>query len=74
MVVKKPISLREDLFDYAQDQAIKYFQGNFSMFIGYLISCHKEGIAIPKLENSEEVIKKDKKTDELIDNVEGFFK
>lgn len=74
MVVKKPISLKKDLFDYAEDQAKRFFQDNFSAFIGYLISCHREGIEMKRTQSLENNIKKNEKTDKLIDDVEEFFK
>lgn len=73
MVIKKPISLKQDLFYYAQEQANKFFQGNFSMFIGYLISCHREGIAVNKSECSDNNIKNDNENNKIIDDVDRFF-
>lgn len=40
-VIKKSISLREDIYDYALGESEKMHGGNFSAFITYLISCHK---------------------------------
>lgn len=75
MVIKKPISLKEDLFYYAENEANKYFQGNFSMYVGYLISCHKEGITVQNNSaNTDKIIKKDNEVDNIIDGIEGYFK
>lgn len=37
------LSLRADILLYAEKVSAEYFQGNFSMFVGYLIACHKAG-------------------------------
>lgn len=72
-VKKKPISLKEDLFNYAECEANKFFQGNFSMFIGYLISCHREGIATNKSECSDNYIKNSEETNKIIDDIDRYF-
>lgn len=77
-VIKKPISLRTDLYDYGEKVAHDFFQDNFSMFVGYLISCHKERIITNettiKNETDHSATKAiDKDMDEIIDGIEGFF-
>lgn len=44
MSVKKSISLKNDVYEYAQDKANKLFSSNVSAYIGYLISKDREGI------------------------------
>jgi len=77
--VKHCISLREDLSKYAQEISHKLFQDNFAMFIGYLVSCHKEGIDFKNkiLENTNisgfpEIIIDDE-TENIIDGIDNYF-
>lgn len=44
-VVKKSISLREDVYNVAVDMADKYFQGNLSAFVGFCIMAYKDGLS-----------------------------
>lgn len=44
MVIKKSISLKNDVYEYAQDKANKLFSSNVSAYIGYLICRDREGI------------------------------
>lgn len=38
------LSLKTDLFQYGLTQSEKYFQGNFSMYVGFLISGCRTGL------------------------------
>jgi len=40
-VIKKSISLRGDIYDYALEKSEKLHGGNFSAYVTYLISCEK---------------------------------
>lgn len=42
--IKKSISLRDDVFQTAEAEADKYFGGNFSAYLTYLICADKYGV------------------------------
>lgn len=44
-VVKKSISLRQDVNNTAEKMADKYFGGNFSAYLTYLVCADKHGIS-----------------------------
>lgn len=52
-VVKKSLSLRSDLYDFACGQSERLHGGNFSSYLAYLISCHKQN-TIPYKNNDNE--------------------
>ncbi|MGP0689865.1 hypothetical protein ACW5UC_25320 [Priestia aryabhattai] len=51
--IKKSVSFREDVFDYAFEQADMYFGGNLSAYITYLICADKHGLA--RVAQTEEI-------------------
>lgn len=53
-VVKKSISLRKDVFETAEEMADKYFGGNFSAYLTYLVCADKFGLT--RVQQSEEVV------------------
>jgi hypothetical protein len=73
--VKKSISLREDVYEIAEDMAERYFQGNLSAFIAFTITAYKDGLTtVIKSEHPQakealsELAKKDaKKTNFVFD-------
>jgi hypothetical protein len=73
MAVRKPISLKENLADYAEDEAEKFFQGNFSMFVGYLISCYREGRQFEKATIDNSIDTKEEVNSDLIDDIDSYF-
>lgn len=56
--VKKSISLREDLFEYAMDQADKLHSGYLSAYLAHLVSCDMRGTETNKLKDDEKPEKK----------------
>lgn len=52
-VVKKSISLRQDVFKTAEDMADKYFGGNFSAYLTYLVCADKFGLA--RVQQTDEI-------------------
>jgi hypothetical protein len=73
MAVRKPISLKDNLAYYAEDEAEKFFQGNFSMFVGYLISCYREGRNFEKSKAAEITNNEEETNSALIDDIDSFF-
>jgi hypothetical protein len=73
MAVRKPISLKDNLAYYAEDEAEKFFQGNFSMFIGYLISCYREGRNFEQAKVTEITDIEEETNSALIDDIDNFF-
>ncbi|UOE58122.1 hypothetical protein [Cytobacillus oceanisediminis] len=45
-VIKKSISFRGDILEYAQEQADKYHGGNLSGYLTFLISSNKYGMTM----------------------------
>lgn len=78
--IKKSISLREDVFEIAEEMADKYFQGNLSGFLAFAVSAYKHGLTTvvhsghPQAEEAMEDIarKSDSKT-AFIDDVMDFM-
>ena len=75
--VKKSISLREDVYEVAEDMAEKYFQGNLSAFIGFTIMAYKNGLTTviqgehPQV--SEVIEELGKKTDDGMDFIKSVL-
>lgn len=67
MTVKKAISLRDDVYKSAREKADKLFGGNFSAYIGYLISKDREGEAITVKPVQEE------KNDEIMSAIDEIL-
>lgn len=65
--VKKSISLREDVFKVAESEADKFFGGNFSAYLTYLICVEKHGIStnVEKQKDVAETISKKKVMDSI---------
>ncbi len=68
--VKRSISLREDVFETANSMADKYFGGNFSAYLTYLICADKYNVTREISVEPNEVIDKGK----LIDNINQYEK
>lgn len=68
--VKRSISLREDVFETANSMADKYFGGNFSAYLTYLICADKYNVTREVNVELNEVIDKGK----LIDNINQYEK
>lgn len=64
--IKKSISLRHDVFDTAEEMAEKYFGGNFSAYLTYLICADKHGLS--RVKDSEEEIEIKEEIKEGINN------
>jgi hypothetical protein len=63
-VIKKSISFRSDVLDYAQAQADKFHGGNLSGFLTFLVSMDKYGMNIAN--KSEEVKDAEEKVREKV--------
>lgn len=61
--VKKSVSLRNDVFRAAEQEADKYFGGNFSAYLTYLICADRYGVT--RNVDTEEVISKEKVVDSI---------
>lgn len=57
--VKRTISLREDVFDTAYEMADKYFGGNFSAYLTYLICADKYDLSRSLKDPTEDDISKE---------------
>ena len=62
-VVKKSVSFRQDVFDTAEEMADKYFGGNFSAYLTYLVCADKNGVSRAKDSAEEVVVKEEIKED-----------
>lgn len=62
-VVKKSISLREDVYKVAEDMADRYFGGNFSAYLTYLVCADKDGLSRTRDTETEIIVKEDIKED-----------
>lgn len=71
--VKHCISLREDLSEYAQNMSHKLFQDNLSIFIGYLVSCYKEGTIAKQIDEQQNVTQEGDEISSLADDLDSFF-
>lgn len=67
--VKRSISLRGDVFETAMSEADKFFGGNFSAYLTYLICADKHGISRGSNEGNESVSK-----ERVMDNVTNYSK
>lgn len=66
--VKRSISLRGDVFETAMSEADRFFGGNFSAYLTYLICADKHGISRGYGDN--ETIDKER----VMDSVTGYEK
>lgn len=67
-VVKKSISLRQDVFETAEEMADRYFGGNFSAYLTYLVCADKFGLA--RMQQTEEVTVAKEEIKESVTNFE----
>ncbi|HDR8454003.1 TPA: hypothetical protein QC364_000795 [Bacillus cereus] len=67
--VKKSVSFREDVFKTAEDMANKYFGGNFSAYLTYLVCADKHGLS--RVQQTEEIVEK---KEEIKENVNNYVK
>ncbi|MBS4213235.1 hypothetical protein [Neobacillus rhizophilus] len=69
IIFKKSISLREDIHQYALEQAEKFHGGNFSAYITYLISSRKNNTDYITYNNGKkEIVLTREKLDGLLNN------
>lgn len=82
-VVKKSVSFRQDVYDTAEEMADRYFGGNFSAYLTYLVCADKFGlarvvqteeIAVAKEEIKENVTRfeKNQEADDYINGILGI--
>ena len=62
-VVKKSVSFRQDVFDTAEEMADKFFGGNFSAYLTYLVCADKVGVSRTRDSAEEAVVKEEIKED-----------
>lgn len=68
--VKKSISLRDDVFETAEKEADKFFGGNFSAYLTYLICADKYGVSRGVNIGEDEPISKEK----VMESVRSYTK
>lgn len=71
-VVKKSISLREDVYSTAESMADKFFGGNFSAYLTYLICADKHGLSRARTSVEETAAREEIK--EVVKNTNVFQK
>lgn len=70
-VIKKSISLREDVYNEAEKMSEKLFGGNFSAYLTYLICSNKHGfimnaqVMTEDNKDKEEVVEKKEEEEEI---------
>lgn len=67
--IKRSVSFREDVFDTAMDMANKYFGGNFSAYLTYLVCADKHGLS--RVQQTEDIVEK---KEEIKENVNNYVK
>jgi hypothetical protein len=62
VIIKKSISLRQDIYQYAVEESEKKHGGNFSAFLTYFLSCQKNntGYVIYNNGKAETILTKDR--------------
>lgn len=76
MVKKRTISMQDDLVKHSEETADKFYGGNFSMFITYLVSCHKNNLKADNMEAMKDIEPMEPKHDDVdfMDNIASQIK